>query len=47
VLLALGGASALGADSADRLKDVERRIERAEQEAQSIKKKTEGVLGEI
>jgi septal ring factor EnvC (AmiA/AmiB activator) len=45
--LALGGASALGADSADRLKDVERRIERAEQEAQSIKKKTEGVLGEI
>jgi murein hydrolase activator len=46
-ILALCGTAALGADSTERLKDVQQQIERAEREARSIEKKTAGVLGEI
>jgi septal ring factor EnvC (AmiA/AmiB activator) len=46
-LFAIGGASADGADSAAKLKDLERQIERTEQETRSIEKRAEGVLGEI
>jgi murein hydrolase activator len=46
-LASLSVATAIGGDSADRLKEVERRIEQTEKEAQSIEAQAEGVLGQI
>jgi murein hydrolase activator len=46
-LASLSVANAIGGDSADRLKEVERKIQQTEKEAQSIEVQAEGVLGQI
>ncbi|HSD10800.1 MAG TPA: hypothetical protein VLF14_07435, partial [Candidatus Binatia bacterium] len=47
-LAVLSVATARGADDhAERLKDVERKIQQTEQETKSIEAQAEGVLGEI
>ena len=46
-LASLWVATAIGGDSADRLKEVERKIQQTEKETQSIEAQAQGVLGQI